>query len=49
MENEIYLKKKVLGQMKNNTFLIGICYDFQFVNEVPVETHDITMNKVIYS
>ena len=40
---------KTLKQMKDRTYLIGICYDFQFVDKVPVETHDITMNKVIYS
>ena len=40
---------KILKQMKSNTFLIGICYDFQLVDKVPVELHDITMDKVIYS
>ena len=39
----------ILKQMENNTFLVGICYDIQFVNKVPTETHDIKMNKVVYS
>ncbi|MDA3838493.1 MAG: 5-formyltetrahydrofolate cyclo-ligase [Candidatus Delongbacteria bacterium] len=40
---------KILKKMKGNTFLIGICYDFQFIDKVPVEEHDITMDEVIYS
>lgn len=40
---------KILKKMKGNTFLIGICYDSQFVDKVPVEEHDITMDEVIYS
>ena len=40
---------KILKQMKRKTFLVGICYDFQIVDDVPVETHDIIMDKVIHS
>ncbi|MBN2788719.1 MAG: 5-formyltetrahydrofolate cyclo-ligase [Candidatus Delongbacteria bacterium] len=40
---------KILLQMKNKTFLLGICYDFQFIDSVPVETHDMLMDKVVYS
>ncbi|MDA3885485.1 MAG: 5-formyltetrahydrofolate cyclo-ligase [Candidatus Delongbacteria bacterium] len=40
---------KILKQMKANTHLIGICYDFQFLEKVPVEEHDIKMDKVIHS
>ena len=40
---------KILKQMKGKSTLIGICFDFQLVDEVPVESHDITMNKVIHS
>ena len=39
---------KILRRIKNNTFLMGICYNFQFVDEVPIEEHDIKMDKVIY-
>lgn len=40
---------KILRQMKEKSVLVGICFDFQLVDEVPVEPHDITMNKVIHS
>ena len=40
---------KILKQVKGNAFVVGICYDFQIVNAVPMEEHDITMNKVIHS
>lgn len=40
---------KILKQIKTNTYLIGVCYDFQYVDKVPVEEHDIKMDKVIHS
>ncbi|NOR46334.1 MAG: 5-formyltetrahydrofolate cyclo-ligase [Candidatus Delongbacteria bacterium] len=40
---------KILRKIKGRSILIGICFDFQLVDEVPVEEHDITMNKVIHS
>lgn len=30
-----------------NVYKIGICYDFQLLEEVPAETHDIVMDEVI--
>lgn len=30
------------------TYKIGICYDFQFVEKLPIEPHDIAMNEVIF-
>ena len=40
---------KILKQIKGRSFLIGICFDFQIVGSVPVEEHDIPMDKVIHS
>lgn len=37
---------KVRGKNKNTLF-IGVCYDFQMIEEVPIEGHDITLNLVI--
>ncbi len=39
---------KVLLKLKGKARLIGICYDFQMVENVPVEPHDIKMDGVIY-
>jgi 5-formyltetrahydrofolate cyclo-ligase len=30
-----------------NTFCIGICYDFQLIKSVPVNSHDVKMNAII--
>ncbi|HXK50847.1 MAG TPA: 5-formyltetrahydrofolate cyclo-ligase [Clostridiales bacterium] len=38
---------RILHKLKGRTPLIGICYDFQMVDEVPVESHDIKMDGVI--
>ncbi|MBN2857392.1 MAG: 5-formyltetrahydrofolate cyclo-ligase [Candidatus Delongbacteria bacterium] len=38
---------KILHRLKGKALLIGICYDFQMVNEVPVEPHDVKMDGVI--
>ena len=37
---------KVRGKSKNTLF-IGVCYDFQMIEEVPIEGHDITLDLVI--
>jgi 5-formyltetrahydrofolate cyclo-ligase len=37
---------KVRGKNKNTLF-IGVCYDFQMIEEVPIEGHDITLDLVI--
>ena len=37
---------KVREKNKNNLF-IGVCYDFQMIEEVPIEGHDITLDLVI--
>ena len=37
---------KVRGKNKNTLF-IGVCYDFQMIEEVPIEEHDITLDLVI--
>ena len=37
---------KVRGKNKNILF-IGVCYDFQMIEEVPIEGHDITLDLVI--
>ena len=37
---------KVRGKNKNTLF-IGVCYDFQMIEEVPIEGHDITLALVI--
>ena len=37
---------KVRGKNKNTLF-IGVCYDFQMIEEVPIEWHDITLDLVI--
>lgn len=39
---------KILSKLKGKSHLIGICYDFQMVEKVPVEPHDIKMDGVIY-
>ena len=37
---------KVRGKNKNTLF-IGVCYDFQMIEEVPIEGHDITLDLII--
>ena len=37
---------KVRGKNKNTLF-IGVCYDFQMIEEVPIEGHDITLDLVV--
>ena len=37
---------KVRGKNKNTLF-IGVCYDFQMIEEVPIEGHDVTLDFVI--
>ena len=41
---------KILSSLKsnNNCHLLGICFDFQIVENVPTEQHDIKMNNVIF-
>lgn len=39
---------KILSKLKGKAHLIGVCYDFQIVEKVPVEPHDIKMDGVIY-
>ncbi len=39
---------RILHKIKGKAKLIGICYDFQYLEEVPVEPHDIKMDEVIY-
>ncbi len=38
---------RILSQLKGKTPLIGICYDFQMVEEIPTEPHDVKMDGVI--
>ena len=34
--------------MKNNKALfIGVCYDFQIIDSVPTEKHDVTLDFVV--
>ena len=37
---------KVRGKNKSTLF-IGVCYDFQMIEEVPIEGHDVTLDFVI--
>ena len=34
-------------EKNKNTLFIGVCYDFQMIEEVPIERHDITLDLVI--
>ena len=34
-------------EKNKNTLFIGVCYDFQMIEEVPIEGHDITLDLVI--
>ena len=38
---------KFLGNLEKDIFKIALCYDFQIVDEVPTENHDIKPNKII--
>lgn len=38
---------KILQQTKK-AYKIGICFDFQLLNQVPVEDHDVVMDRVLY-
>jgi 5-formyltetrahydrofolate cyclo-ligase len=38
---------RILHKLKGKSGLIGICYDFQMVDKVPVEPHDVKMDEVI--
>ncbi|MGG7162931.1 5-formyltetrahydrofolate cyclo-ligase [Clostridium ihumii] len=38
---------KFLGNLEKDIFKIALCYDFQIVDEVPIENHDIKPNKII--
>ena len=33
--------------MNNNVYKIGVCYDFQLVDEIPASSHDIKMDCII--
>ncbi len=39
---------RILHRMKGKAKLIGICYDFQIVDKVPTEPHDVEMDGVLY-
>ena len=43
-----YDKILKLLNSKNNCFLLGICFDFQIVDNVPIEEHDIKMSNIIF-
>ena len=34
-------------EKNKNTLFIGVCYDFQMIEEVPIEGHDVTLDFVI--
>ena len=34
-------------EKNKNTLFIGVCYDFQMIEEVPIEGHDITLDLVV--
>lgn len=38
---------KVLRQTE--AYKLGVCFDFQFIESVPVEEHDVRMNRVVVS
>ena len=38
---------KILKQ--TSSLKIGICFDFQFLDHIPTEKHDVRMDKVLYS
>ena len=38
---------KILKQ--TNAYKIGVCFDFQFIENVPTEVHDVKMDKVVVS
>lgn len=39
---------RLLERLKNhNIYKIGVCFDFQKVDEVPVEAHDIPMDEIL--
>ncbi|MEI7595740.1 MAG: 5-formyltetrahydrofolate cyclo-ligase [Bacteroidota bacterium] len=48
--NRLGRGKGFYDKFLNNTktYKLGICFDFQFFDEVPYEKHDIRMNEVIY-
>ncbi len=38
---------KILNQTR--AYKIGVCFDFQLLDKVPIESHDVKMDQVIYS
>lgn len=38
---------RFLGRLRGDCKKIGICYDFQIIDKVPVEKHDILMDEVV--
>lgn len=38
---------KVLSDLKMHALLVGIAFDFQVVNVLPVESHDVSMDMII--
>jgi 5-formyltetrahydrofolate cyclo-ligase len=38
---------RFLNKLSSNSKKIGICYDFQIIDKVPMEEHDIFMDKVL--
>lgn len=40
---------RILHRMKGKIPLFGLCYDFQMIEKVPVEDHDVKMDGVIYA
>lgn len=31
-----------------NAYKVGICFDFQVLNKVPIDEHDVKMDKIVY-
>lgn len=40
---------RFLAQLPSSTVRIGICFPFQLIENIPTESHDLSMDKVIYN
>ncbi len=38
---------KYMSNLTYNPYKIGICYDFQLLNEIPSDTHDVKLNRIL--
>jgi len=44
-----YYDRFLTKKKYNTSTKVGLCYDFQIFEDIPIETHDISVNHIIYA